>query len=73
VNLRLRFGRNDRELWFAEKLTLYLDFGNVTAFGLNTNNRWLGIDFLAVPGLAVTYQAHVTDKMLRAGINYKFD
>jgi opacity protein-like surface antigen/outer membrane receptor protein involved in Fe transport len=59
--------------WTGKIEYLYLDFGNVIAFGLNMNNQWLGIDFLAVPGIAATYEAHVTDKMLRVGINYKFD
>ncbi len=59
--------------WTGRIEYLYLDFGNVTAFGLNMNNQWLGLDSFAVPGLAATYNAHVTDKILRAGLNYKFD
>jgi outer membrane immunogenic protein len=59
--------------WTGRIESLYLDFGNVTAFGLNMNNQWLGLDSFAVPGLAATHNAHVTDKILRAGLNYKFD
>jgi outer membrane immunogenic protein len=56
----VRLGGN----WTGKIEYLYLDFGNVsTTASLPTNSTPLGINF----------NSHVTDHIVRVGVNYKFD
>jgi iron complex outermembrane receptor protein len=56
----VRLGGN----WTGKVEYLYLDFGRVSAFATNPLN--------STP-LAVSFDSHVTDHIVRVGLNYKFD
>ena len=50
--------------WTGKIEYLYLDFGKVsTTAGLPTNST----------PLAINFNSHVTDNIMRVGVNYKFD
>ena len=58
--VEVRLGGN----WTGKVEYLYLDFGKVsTTASLPTNSTPLGINF----------NSHVTDQIVRVGVNYKFD
>jgi outer membrane immunogenic protein len=60
AGVEVRLGGN----WTGKVEYLYLDFGKVsTTASLPTNSTPLGINF----------NSHVTDQIVRVGVNYKFD